>query len=504
MQPTDDSALLRQYAEDHSEEAFAALVTRHVNLVYSVALRHVGNPHNAEEITQAVFAILAKKAAQLRHDRALSSWLFQATRLTANNFLRSETRRHRREEEAHMQSILDESGSELWPKIAPWLDAAVADLREKDRQAIVLRYYEGRNLREVGLALGASEDAAEKRVSRALETLRKFFLKRGVDSTTVIIAGAISVHSVQVAPAVLAKSVTAVALAQGAAASGSTLTLIQGALKLMAWTKIKTAVVVGASLLVVGGTTTVVVKKVERARVENRLADLRLRVWPEERKQEAERIQSRQEIDETINATTINLRPYINARLTDGPAGWKGDNDDNLTELPAGKHIYAGVPFDVAGSIQLTGGWLKRHYHKNYPVQVGDIRIDRTCAKLHLLHGDYYLVYTNFGTVVSKLVLHYVDGSTRELDLVAGENSFDWWHPLFKSGLPESFLHLAPGTERAWTGSNPYIRKWQPELSLILYKTTFDNPQPDVKLASVDFVSSETVTCPFLVGLTVE
>ena len=87
MQPTDDSALLRQYAENHSDEAFAALVTRHVNLVYSVALRHVGNPHNAEEITQAVFIILAKKAAQLRHAKALSSWLFQATRLTANNFV---------------------------------------------------------------------------------------------------------------------------------------------------------------------------------------------------------------------------------------------------------------------------------------------------------------------------------------------------------------------------------------------------------------------------------
>jgi RNA polymerase sigma factor (sigma-70 family) len=101
MQPTDDSALLRQYTENNSDEAFAALVTRHVNLVYSVALRQVGNPHHAEEIAQAVFIILAKKAVQLRHDTALSSWLFQATRLTANNFVRSESRRHRREEEAY-------------------------------------------------------------------------------------------------------------------------------------------------------------------------------------------------------------------------------------------------------------------------------------------------------------------------------------------------------------------------------------------------------------------
>ncbi len=253
--------MLRQYAENNSDEAFAALVTRHINLVYSVALRQVGNPHHAEEITQAVFIILAKKASALRHDKALSSWLFQATRLTANNFIRSETRRHRREEEAYMQSVLDEAGTEVWPRIAPLLDDAVAGLREKDRQAIVLRFYEGRNLREVGLALGASEDAAEKRVNRALEKLRKFFTKRGVSSTTAILAGAISANSVQAAPVALAKSVTAVALAKGATASISTLTLIKGALKIMAWSKVKTVAVVGVAVIFFAVTTTGLVIK---------------------------------------------------------------------------------------------------------------------------------------------------------------------------------------------------------------------------------------------------
>ena len=252
----DDSTLLRQYAENRSDEAFAALVTRHVNLVYSVALRHVGDPHNAEEITQAVFIILAKKAAQLRHDKVFSSWLFQATRLTANNFVRSETRRHRRDQEAHMQSVLNESGDEVWPRIAPWLDTAVAGLREKDRRAIVLRFYEGRNLREVGLALGASEDAAEKRVNRALEKLRNFFTKRGVSSTTAILAGAISANSIQVAPAALAKSVTAVALAKGAVAGGSALTLAKATLIAM---KTKTIVTTIATAAVILGTGTYLV-----------------------------------------------------------------------------------------------------------------------------------------------------------------------------------------------------------------------------------------------------
>jgi RNA polymerase sigma factor (sigma-70 family) len=265
MQPTDDSAQLRQYVENHSDEAFATLVARHINLVYSVALRQTGNPHHAEEITQAVFIILAKKAAQLRHDKALSSWLFQATRLTATNFVRSETRRHRREQEAHMQSVLDESASEVWPQIAPLLDSAVAGLREQDRQAIMLRFYEGRNLRDIGLVLGTCEDAAEKRVSRALEKLRKFFMKRGVSLTTAIIAGAISANSVHAAPAGLAMTVTVTA-AKGSAAAVSTLTLVKGTLKLMAWTKMKTAAVTGAVLLLTAGTGVVAVKTVHAVR----------------------------------------------------------------------------------------------------------------------------------------------------------------------------------------------------------------------------------------------
>src|SRR3954447_25369853 len=112
MEFTDDSALLRRYVANSSDEAFAEVVSQHINLVYSVALRQVGDPHQAEEITQAVFIILSKKAGQLRHDKALSSWLFQTTRLTANNFVRSEQRRRCREQEAHMQLVLNESGSD--------------------------------------------------------------------------------------------------------------------------------------------------------------------------------------------------------------------------------------------------------------------------------------------------------------------------------------------------------------------------------------------------------
>ena len=259
MESTDDSRLLRQYAENGADDAFAEIVLRHINLVYSVALRRVGNSHHAEEITQAVFIILSKKAASLRHEKALSSWLFQATRLTANNFARSEARRQRREQEAYMQSTINHSGSDAWERIGPMLDDAVGALSEQERQAIILRFYEGRNSQEVAVALGTSEAAAKKRVTRAVEKLQRFFSKRGVASTTAIIPGIISANSVQAAPAALTKFITLTA-AKGATATGSTLTLAKGALKLMAWTKAKMAIV-GALVAVVVATTTVTTVK---------------------------------------------------------------------------------------------------------------------------------------------------------------------------------------------------------------------------------------------------
>ncbi len=264
MPEMDDITLLREYAETGSEAAFAALVERHVNLVYSIAWRSVGNPHAAEEITQAVFIILAKKVRSLSRRTVLSGWLYQTTRLTAANFLRGEIRRQRREQEAYMQSLLNEPEPEVWPQIAPLLDAAMGRLGEQDRNAIVLRFFENKNLHEVGLALGASEDAAKMRVNRALEKLRKFFTKRGVMLSAVSIAGAVSANSVQAAPVALAKSITAVAIAKGAAASGSTLTIVKGVLKIMAWTKAKTAVVVGVGILFAAGTATVTVQTIHQ------------------------------------------------------------------------------------------------------------------------------------------------------------------------------------------------------------------------------------------------
>jgi RNA polymerase sigma factor (sigma-70 family) len=263
MRPPDDTELLTAYATRHSEEAFTELVGRHVALVYSAALRQVREPQLAEDVTQAVFIILARKARAVSRHTALSGWLCRVAHFVSRDALRAERRRQHREQiVARMESSADTD----WMQIAPLLDEVVAQLSEKDRSAIVLRFYEQKSFGEVGSVLGVDADAAQKRVSRALEKLRIIFAKRGVNSTTAIIAGAISANSVQAAPVALAKSVTAIAVAKGATAGGSTLTLIKGASKIMAWTKAKTAIVGGVVVLLASGTTTITVKVIQEHR----------------------------------------------------------------------------------------------------------------------------------------------------------------------------------------------------------------------------------------------
>jgi len=250
----DDMALVREFAASQSERAFATLVERHVGLVHSAALRRVGQPHLAEEITQAVFILLARKAPSLRHQTILSGWLYRTTGFVAADALKQLRRRTHHEEDAYMQSTLDNAEIPVWKDLAPFLESAMDRLGERDRNALLLRYFEGKTLAEVGVALGVSEDAARVRVNRALEKLHQYFKDRGIVSTTAVLAEVVSANSVQPVRAGLAASISVVALTQGATAGPSTLTLVKGALKIMVWTKFKTVAVAGAALILCAGT----------------------------------------------------------------------------------------------------------------------------------------------------------------------------------------------------------------------------------------------------------
>lgn len=158
-----------------------------------------------------------------------------------------------------MQTSMNQTEGDLWPRIAALLDTAMGGLSEVDHHAVVLRFFDGKSMKEVGTALGTSEGAAKVRVNRAVGKLRLFFTRRGIVVSEVVLMAAIASNSVQAAPVALSKATTAVALAKGATASTSTLTLVNGVLKLMAWTKAKTAIMVALAVILGAGTTTSIV-----------------------------------------------------------------------------------------------------------------------------------------------------------------------------------------------------------------------------------------------------
>ena len=233
-----DRELVTAYAGEGSETAFRALVTRHVGLVYATALRQVGDAGLAEEITQNVFIALARKAPRLAGIETLAGWLHRTAILEAKARTRAELRRKRREETAVEISLLQSEGASPLEALVPMLDEGLLNLRDGDRLALVLRFLEERSLRDVAAALGVDEDAARKRVSRALDRLAGFFRRSGFAVPTGAGCAALLASTTQAAPAGLAASAANAGLAASGATTGFNLVLF----KLMALTKTQTAV----------------------------------------------------------------------------------------------------------------------------------------------------------------------------------------------------------------------------------------------------------------------
>jgi RNA polymerase sigma factor (sigma-70 family) len=246
---TPDSELLRRYAGTHSEEAFAELVRRHVNLVYSAALRQVnGDAHLAQDVAQTVFTDLARKAPSLSRRATLTGWLYTSAHFAAAKTVRAENRRRDHEEKFMREPIHESAPEPDWEKLRPSLDEVMHQLNETDREAILLRYFENRPFAEIGARYGLNENAARMRVERALEKLRGFLASRGV-TTAIALSTVISANAVQLAPAGLAATLTSASLA--GTGTGTTFTL----LKIMTATQLK----LGIGALVIAGATTALV-----------------------------------------------------------------------------------------------------------------------------------------------------------------------------------------------------------------------------------------------------
>jgi len=259
-----DQELLQTFVKNRSEDAFRQMVNRHLNLVFATARRIVGDPHLAEEVSQGVFVLLARKAGEIRSNQPLAGWLYHTSRNQSLNASRSEGRRRQREQSAiAMQTT--ESGPD--PKlITAELEDAMDELPPDDRDALVLRFLDNRQLREVGTELGISEEAARKRVSRALEKLRGIFGKRGIAMSAGLLATTLTSQAATAAPAALGLAITTAALSQIAAVSTVTIATINTTSTMTTLFNLKTAAVV-LGVAAATGTSTYLVKEKEADRL---------------------------------------------------------------------------------------------------------------------------------------------------------------------------------------------------------------------------------------------
>ncbi len=262
---TSDHDLLRIFVTRRSEDAFRQMVDRHLNLVFATARRIVGDPQLAEEVAQGVFMLLARKAGEIQADQPLAAWLYHATRYQSLNASRAEGRRRQREQTAlAMQTTESAPEPEL---ITAELEGAMDELPPEDRDALVLRFLDNRQLRDVGTELGISEEAARKRVSRALEKLRGIFGKRGIAMSAGLLTTILTSQASAVAPAALGAAISATALSQLAAVSTAAVTTLNTTSTMTTLFNLKTAAVV-LGVAAVTGTSTYLVKENEAERLQ--------------------------------------------------------------------------------------------------------------------------------------------------------------------------------------------------------------------------------------------
>lgn len=457
---TDDAVQLRQFVENGDEAAFGELVGRHFGLVYGAALRITNRDASlAEDVAQTVFADLARKAGFFPHDIVLTGWLYQAARFAAAKAVRSEQRRRTREQEALTMRELAPEPSPEWERLGPLLDAAMGKLNPKDRDAILLHYFEQESFRRIGAGLNLSDDAAQKRVSRALDKLRTILTQGGITLSGSSLSTFLSAAPAIAVPAGLASSVAKISLARAAALGAPNWTVALACRLASAKARLLVASILalllgsGLAYLVCGG----------------------------------------HSIDWGA-FTMVDLSGHYNGGLDKSWTPDYGNND--LAALGEGRHALKGVPFETHGIVQLQGAeWKRRGY--NFPESVEGIAIGALGKKIHLLHANSAMA-DPLGRKVAGLILHYADGEQATFDIRQGVEVLDWWE---WPRAPEKRI-IGTNTVVAWRGSNPPAEHQGARIRL--FDTAFVNPHPEKEIRTIDYDSAMADSAPFMVALTIE
>jgi RNA polymerase sigma factor (sigma-70 family) len=476
-----DNLLIAQFNARHNEDAFAALVKQHINLVFATALRQVGDGGAAEEIAQTVFVVLAQSCGKLGSHPTIAGWLYQTTLNKSREWLRSELRRRHREQVAVNLALAKAEGDSVWSPLVPLLDEALLKLSEPDRLSVILHYMEGRGFQEVGSVLGISEDGARKRVNRCLDELARFFRHRGFAVPAAASVAPLFALSSHAAPAGLAASATPAALAAAqSAASTSALTFVKGALKIMAWTKTKTAIVVGAGLLLASGTTTLIVFRHD-------IADNLTRAG------------GRRAIANHL-AAPLDLTAHYTT-----PASYF----DKITQyhvwktVPRGFQVFDHVPLQIDGMFCLWGG-RNAAGGLVFPEKVLGIEVNQKFESLYVYHGAFFPSRDN--TPVCEVVFHYEDGSTATNQLLYGSDIVEWAARPGKKANTPTGPHAktandptGPNSKAAWVGGTDVPGKNRPVRFCL---TAIANPQPSIKVTSMDWFSCKSQTSACIMAMT--
>jgi RNA polymerase sigma factor (sigma-70 family) len=445
-----DLELLARYTRLNAEDAFTEIVRRHLDLVHSAALRQVRSPQLAEEVAQSTFLKLARAACQLAPNTILAAWLYHVARQESIDVVRREARRQLREQIATEMNAMNATDAD-WTHIAPLLDEAMHALDETDRAAVLLRYFENKSLREVGQTLGASDDAAQKRVSRAVERLREFFSKRGV---TVGVSGLviiISANAVQAAPVALALTISTSAALAGTAL---TTTAAGTATKAVAMTTLQKTLIVTALAAAIG-TGIYGVSKMLTAKLASASGPAALGAA------------------EDLRFTTISLEQTGGKTLASYPP------EKDWTAVPKGLQTFDGVPFDVLIKLQLQG-IVDATNNRMYPARVMGIPVQQRLARLHLFHGAN--LPDRVGRPIGALRLHYADGVIHTLLITYGVHVRHWWREYGETDAVRDTNSVL-----VWSGRSPDSD--QKNTTHRLYKSSIDLPPRTQSLESIDVLT---------------